>query len=165
MSAYSADKKTLAYQLGESLSQMTDHFLLMTATPHKGDPENFCLFLSLLDRDVYGNVKSLEKAMRRARGSVLSSPLKEALVTFPDPETGRGRRALHEAKGQDHSPFKSAMEELDFYDAAHSLRRGSVNQGRAARILRAAGPSASRWRCSSADLRPASTPCAEAWSA
>jgi SNF2 family DNA or RNA helicase len=44
MSAYSTDKKTLAYQLGESLSQMTDHFLLMTATPHKGDPENFCLF-------------------------------------------------------------------------------------------------------------------------
>jgi len=53
MSAYSADKKTLAYQLGEALSQMTDHYLLMTATPHKGDPENFCLFLELLDRDVY----------------------------------------------------------------------------------------------------------------
>src|SRR5437762_4552885 len=65
MSAYSADKKTLAYQLGESLSQMTDHYLLMTATPHKGDPENFCLFLSLLDKDVYGDVKSLEEAMSR----------------------------------------------------------------------------------------------------
>ena len=54
MSAASRDKKTLAYQLGEALSQMTDHYLLMTATPHKGDPENFCLFLELLDRDVYG---------------------------------------------------------------------------------------------------------------
>src|SRR5271157_3579116 len=43
MSAYAGDKKTLAYQLGEKLSEMTDHFLLMTATPHKGDPENFCL--------------------------------------------------------------------------------------------------------------------------
>jgi hypothetical protein len=64
MSAYSADKKTLAYQLGESLSAMTDHYLLMTATPHKGSPENFCLFLSLLDKDVYGDVKSLEEAMR-----------------------------------------------------------------------------------------------------
>ena len=38
MSAASADHKTLAYQLGEALSQRTDHFLLMTATPHKGDP-------------------------------------------------------------------------------------------------------------------------------
>src|SRR5437773_11049853 len=63
MAAYSADKKTLAYRLGESLSGMTDHILLMTATPHKGDPENFCLFLELLDRDVYGNVKSLQEAM------------------------------------------------------------------------------------------------------
>jgi hypothetical protein len=44
MSAYSADKKTLAFQIGEALSQRTDHFLLMTATPHKGDPENFRLF-------------------------------------------------------------------------------------------------------------------------
>ena len=41
MSAYGEDKKTLAYQLGESLSDRTDHYLLMTATPHKGDPENF----------------------------------------------------------------------------------------------------------------------------
>jgi SNF2 family DNA or RNA helicase len=44
MSAYSADKKTLAYQLGEHLSEMTDHYLLMTATPHKGDPDNFRLW-------------------------------------------------------------------------------------------------------------------------
>lgn len=64
MSAYSSDKKTLAYQLGESLSQMTDHYLMMTATAHKGDPANFCLFLELLDKDVYGDVKSLEEAMR-----------------------------------------------------------------------------------------------------
>src|SRR5580698_10512992 len=60
MSAYSADKKTLAYQLGEALSERTDHYLLMTATPHKGNPQNFCLFLSLLGKDVYGDVKSLE---------------------------------------------------------------------------------------------------------
>src|ERR1700694_6031795 len=65
MSAASRDKKTLAYQLGEALSDMTDHYLLMTATPHKGNPENFCLFLSLLDKDVYGDVKSLEEAMTR----------------------------------------------------------------------------------------------------
>src|SRR4051794_14407411 len=64
MAAYAGDRKTLAYQLGEKLSEMTDHFLLMTATPHKGDPANFCLFLSLLDRDVYGNIKSLQEAMR-----------------------------------------------------------------------------------------------------
>jgi SNF2 family DNA or RNA helicase len=88
MSAYSSDKKTLAYQLGESLSGMTDHYLLMTATPHKGDPKNFCLFLELLDRDVYGDVSSLEEAMLRSQAPFYLRRVKEALVTFPDPESG-----------------------------------------------------------------------------
>ncbi len=89
MSAATRDRKTLAYQLGEQLSQMTDHYLLMTATPHKGDPDHFCLFLELLDRDVYGDVKSLEEAMRRQEAPFYLRRVKEALVTFPDPETGK----------------------------------------------------------------------------
>jgi SNF2 family DNA or RNA helicase len=116
MAAYSADKKTLAYRLGESLSSMTDHFLLMTATPHKGDPENFCLFLELLDRDVYGNVKSLEEAMRRNYAPFYLRRTKEALVSFPDPETGDVKklftdRVVHTAS------FDLDGEEYDFYDA------------------------------------------------
>src|SRR5579859_3935607 len=116
MAAYSADKKTLAYRLGESLSGMTDHFLLMTATPHKGDPENFCLFLELLDRDVYGNVKSLEEAMRRNYAPFYLRRTKEALVSFPDPETGKVKklftdRFVHTAS------FDLDGEEYDFYDA------------------------------------------------
>src|SRR5215470_3363457 len=92
MSAYGDDRKTLAYRLGESLSGMTDHYLLMTATPHKGDAENFCRFLALLDRDVYGNVKSLEDAMRRGDAPFYLRRTKEALVTFPDPDTGQVKK-------------------------------------------------------------------------
>jgi len=92
MSAYSADKKTLAYQLGENLSEMTDHYLMMTATPHKGDPDNFCLFLALLDRDVYADVKSLEEAMKRNSAPFYLRRPKEALVKFPDPDTGKVER-------------------------------------------------------------------------
>ena len=98
MAAYAGDKKTLAYQLGEKLSEMTDHFLLMTATPHKGDPENFCLFLSLLDKDVYGNIKSLQEAMRRNEAPFYLRRTKEALVTFPDPGNRDGPQALHQAR-------------------------------------------------------------------
>jgi hypothetical protein len=82
MSAYRSEKKTLAYQLGEALSRMTDHYLLMTATPHKGDPENFSLFLQLLDRDVYGDVKSLEQAMEEHEAPFYLRRVKEALVTI-----------------------------------------------------------------------------------
>jgi superfamily II DNA or RNA helicase len=115
MSAYSADKKTLAYQLGESLSQMTDHFLLMTATPHKGDPENFCLFLSLLDKDVYGNIKSLDEAMAKHEAPFYLRRLKEALVTFPDPETGTVK-ALFTKRIVHTTPFQINDDELDLYD-------------------------------------------------
>ncbi len=115
MSAYSEEKKTLAYQLGESLSDMTDHYLLMTATPHKGDPKNFSLFLKLLDKDVYGDVKSLEKAMEVRDAPFYLRRVKEALVTFPDPVTGAvkslfTRRNVHTAS------FQIDNDELDFYD-------------------------------------------------
>lgn len=42
-------QKTQAYELGEILSRRAKHFLLMTATPHKGDPENYRLLIRLLD--------------------------------------------------------------------------------------------------------------------
>src|SRR5271165_199768 len=115
MSAYSADKKTLAYQLGEALSQMTDHYLLMTATPHKGDPENFCLFLSLLDKDVYGNIKSLDEAMAKHEAPFYLRRLKEALVSFPDPETGIVK-ALFTKRIVHTTPFQISEDELDLYD-------------------------------------------------
>lgn len=115
MSASSRDNKTLAYQLGEALSHMTDHYLLMTATPHKGDPENFCLFLELLDRDVYGDVKSLEDAMERREAPFYLRRVKEALVTFPEPETGYVK-ALFTRRNVTTSEFQISEEELEFYD-------------------------------------------------
>ena len=137
MSAYSADKKTLAYQLGESLSQMTDHYLLMTATPHKGDPENFCLFLSLLDKDVYGDVKSLEEAMARHEAPFYLRRIKEALVTFPDPDTGVVKQ-LFTRRNVQTVPFQISDDELDLYDR---LTRYVEDQS-----IRAAGEDSSRAR-------------------
>ncbi len=116
MAAYSADKKTLAYKLGEALSAMTDHYLLMTATPHKGDPENFCLFLELLDRDIYGSVKSLEEAMRRHHAPFYLRRTKEALVSFPDPETGEVKKLFTRREVRTAS-FELDGDEYDFYDA------------------------------------------------
>jgi len=88
MSAAAPDKKSDRYRLGEILGQKTDHYLLLTATPHKGDPDNFILFLQLLDRDVYAEVASLQEAMRRNHAPFYLRRTKEALVTFPHPETG-----------------------------------------------------------------------------
>jgi superfamily II DNA or RNA helicase len=116
MSAYSPDKKTLAYELGEHLSGMTDHYLLMTATPHKGDPDHFCLFLRLLDADVYGDVKSLEEAMQRNSAPFYLRRTKEALVTFPEPDTGLIKKLFTQRNVQTIS-FQIDSDEWDLYDA------------------------------------------------
>jgi len=116
MSARDDSHTTLAFDLGEQLSQMTDHYLLMTATPHKGDPENFRLFLSLLDKDVYADVKSLEEAMRRNSAPFYLRRTKEALVSFPDPETGDVHKLF--TKREVRTPgFDLDAEEMDFYEA------------------------------------------------
>jgi SNF2 family DNA or RNA helicase len=44
-------KYTKRYRLGQLLSGLTRHFLLMSATPHNGKEEDFQLFMALLDGD------------------------------------------------------------------------------------------------------------------
>jgi superfamily II DNA or RNA helicase len=114
MSAYRADKKTLTYKLGEELSEMTDHYVLATATPHKGDPQNFSLFLSLLDKDVYADVKSLDEAMERREAPFYLRRVKEALVTFPDPDTGQVKTLFTKRRVRT-IEFHLNPDEQDFY--------------------------------------------------
>jgi superfamily II DNA or RNA helicase len=115
MSAPGEDRKTYAYRLGEALSRMTDHYLLMTATPHKGDQDHFRRFLALLDADVYGSIKSLQHAMREHEAPFYLRRTKEALVTFPDPDTGEVRKLFTKREVRT-AAFDLDGDELDFYD-------------------------------------------------
>jgi len=77
-------RKTARYALGELLRDSSDHILLLTATPHKGDPVNFSLFLQLLDADAYADVRSIREAMARKRAPFYLRRTKEAMVHFPE---------------------------------------------------------------------------------
>jgi len=77
-------RKTARYALGELLRDGSDHLLLLTATPHKGNPENFTLFLQLLDRDAYADVRSIQEAMKRRAAPFYLRRTKEAMVYFPE---------------------------------------------------------------------------------
>ncbi len=77
-------RKTARYALGELLRDTSDHILMLTATPHKGDPNNFSLFLQLLDRDAYADVRSIREAMNRRRAPFYLRRTKEAMVHFPE---------------------------------------------------------------------------------
>ena len=90
MSARDETHKSQRYRLGELLRDSSDHVLLLTATPHKGDPQNFTLFLQLLDRDAYADVRSIHEAMERRRAPFYLRRTKEAMVHFPEPQENGG---------------------------------------------------------------------------
>lgn len=85
MSAYQygdETKKTDRYQLGEVLSQNTEHLLFLTATPHKGDPENFRLFLDLLEPGFFATNAMLSESIRNKDNPLFIRRVKEDLKDF-----------------------------------------------------------------------------------
>lgn len=74
--------RTRRYRLGEVLTDHTEHMVLATATPHKGDPENFRLLLQLLDPDLFANTEILTRAVQRQENPIFLRRLKEDMVDF-----------------------------------------------------------------------------------
>lgn len=87
MAAYtqgSAKKKvvrTKLYQLGESILRKSPHCLLLTATPHKGDTENFRHLMRLIDEDVFSS-SSINRNLREKANPYVIRRLKENLTHF-----------------------------------------------------------------------------------
>jgi superfamily II DNA or RNA helicase len=85
MAAYQRGAKlerTRRYRLGEFLTDHTEHLLLLTATPHKGDPENFRLLLQLLDPDLFADTEILARAVQRQENPIFLRRLKEDMKGF-----------------------------------------------------------------------------------
>ena len=85
MSAYQyGDKttKTGRYKLGEVLSRTTEHLLFLTATPHKGDPDNFRLFLDLLDPGFFATNEMLQESIDNNDNPLFIRRIKEDLKDF-----------------------------------------------------------------------------------
>ncbi|HEX7602593.1 MAG TPA: SNF2-related protein, partial [Polyangiaceae bacterium] len=74
-------KYTKRYKLGQLLSTLTRHFLLMTATPHNGKEEDFQLFMALLDGDRFEG-KFRDGAHTADVSDLMRRMVKENLVKF-----------------------------------------------------------------------------------
>ena len=119
MSARDETHKSQRYRLGELLRDSADNVLLLKATPHKGDPHNFTLFLQLLDQDADADVKSIREAMERRRAPFYLRRTKEAMVYFPERQGGRhmGRQARVYQANHEHGRFTMDGAEFDLYQA------------------------------------------------
>jgi superfamily II DNA or RNA helicase len=82
MSAYKYGEKitkTQRYTLGEVLSHNTTFLLFLTATPHRGDPENFRLLLDLLEPGFFANTEMLSESIKNKDNPLFLRRLKEDL--------------------------------------------------------------------------------------
>lgn len=73
---------TQRYRLGQLLSGLTRHFLLMSATPHNGKDEDFQLFMALLDPDRFEGRQRRSNAPLPDVTDLMRRMLKEQLVKF-----------------------------------------------------------------------------------
>lgn len=85
MSAYRYGNKvdkTGRYRLGEALSQASTHLLFLTATPHRGDTENFRLFLDLLEPGFFATAEMLQESIDQQDNPLFIRRVKEDLRNF-----------------------------------------------------------------------------------
>lgn len=75
-------KKTDRYRVGELLSRTAQFLLFLTATPHRGDPENFRLLLNLLEPDLFASVDLLRESVENRENPLFLRRLKENLKDF-----------------------------------------------------------------------------------
>ena len=116
-------KYTKRYRLGQLLSTLTRHFLLMTATPHNGKEADFQLFMALLDGDRFEgrfrdgvHVADVSDLMRRM--------VKENLLKFDGTPLFPERIAYT-------VPYKLSEAEAHLYKAVTEYVRDEFNRAEA----------------------------------
>src|SRR6266481_5938167 len=124
-------KYTKRYRLGQLLSTLTRHFLLMTATPHNGKEEDFQLFMALLDGDRFEgrfrdgvHVADVSDLMRRM--------VKESLLKFDGTPLFPERIAYT-------VPYKLSAAETQLYKAVTEYVRDEFNRAEALQNDKRAG--------------------------
>ncbi len=124
-------KYTKRYRLGQLLSGITRHFLLMTATPHNGKEEDFQLFLALLDPDRFEG-RFREGVHHVDISDLMRRMVKEKLVKMDGTPLFPERRA--QTVGFELSPL-----ERHLYDAVTAYVREEFNRAEALQDNRRAG--------------------------
>ncbi len=124
-------KYTKRYRLGQLLSSLTRHFLLMTATPHNGKEEDFQLFMALLDGDRFEG-RFRDGAHTADVSDLMRRMVKENLLTF-DAKPLFPERCAYTV------PYKLSDGEAALYKAVTEYVREEFNRAEALENDRRAG--------------------------
>lgn len=124
-------KYTKRYRLGQLLSGITRHFLLMTATPHNGKEEDFQLFLALLDGDRFEG-RFRDGVHQVEVSDLMRRMVKESLLKF-DGRPLFPERIAHTA------PYKLSDTEARLYKEVTDYVRQEFNRAEALQNDKRAG--------------------------
>jgi SNF2 family DNA or RNA helicase len=116
-------KYTKRYRLGQLLSTITRHFLLMTATPHNGKEEDFQLFMALLDGDRFEG-KFRDGVHTADVSDLMRRMVKENLLKFD-------ATPLFPERIANTVPYKLSDGEAQLYKAVTEYVRGEFNRAEA----------------------------------
>ena len=128
MAAYRYGEKTTRterYRLGELLSRTGNFVLFLTATPHRGDPENFRLFLDLLQPGLFANTDLLLESVQNADNPLFLRRLKEDLRDFEGRPLFPPRRVVTKT-------YRLSDDEKRLYNAVTEYVEKSYNKALAA---------------------------------
>jgi superfamily II DNA or RNA helicase len=101
-------KRTKRYVLAEELSRRTARLLLLTATPHSGDPDRFTHFLQLLDPDQFATADLVRRQISLDDNPYFLRRQKEDLIDERGHKLFMNRRVLTQ-------PFDLSPAELGLY--------------------------------------------------
>ncbi|WP_395740331.1 helicase-related protein [Prosthecobacter sp.] len=113
-------KYTKRHKLGQLLSTLTRHFLLMTATPHNGKEEDFQLFMSLIDGDRFEG-KFRDGVHAQDVSDLMRRMVKESLLKFDATPLFPERRAYT-------VPYKLSDAEAKLYKDVTDYVRTEFNR-------------------------------------
>jgi superfamily II DNA or RNA helicase len=102
-------RRTGRYKVAEALSQHTERILLLTATPHQGNVDQFHNFLKLIDPEQFISEKINPQILRLEDSPWFLRRIKEELKDF------QGRKLFKERHAQT-VPFELSTEEKNLYD-------------------------------------------------
>lgn len=113
-------KYTKRYRLGQRLSGLTRHLLLLTATPHNGKEEDFQLFMALVDEDRFEG-RYREGVHNSDASDLMRRLVKEQLLKFDGKPLFPERRAYTPT-------YQLSDDEADLYRAVTDYVREQFNR-------------------------------------
>ncbi|MCA9559139.1 MAG: DEAD/DEAH box helicase, partial [Myxococcales bacterium] len=126
VSTPNTDHPTQRYRLARELAERTEALLLLTATPHQGNPAQFQTLLGLLDADIFSSDEMVKRLLAEDHSPWILRRMKEDLRDFRGAKLFVKRHAYTEdfhLNTHEYALYEAVTEYINHYLPRRSGRR------------------------------------------